>query len=154
MPLILPSLVDGHRADLARAIAAMPASRLIGLTVRGFAPGVSILDLPVRLDLTFDGRIVQGGIVGVLADYAAVSATIAAKPDGWFAATVSFQVNNVDPANGKTLIAVGRSSGARLGLGVDKIYAIDADRTALVAMATAQCQFIPPPGATADRVAS
>ena len=35
--------------------------------------------------LTFDGRSVQGGLVGTLADYAAVSAAISALPEGWAA---------------------------------------------------------------------
>ena len=83
---IPPDLQPGLRADLAAAIEAMPASRLIGLRVRGFAPGgVSLLELPMSPQVTFDGRVVQGGIVGMLADYAGVSAASSTLPAGWAA---------------------------------------------------------------------
>jgi hypothetical protein len=55
---IEPAAVDpAHRPDLKAAIEAMPASRLLGLQVAGFDPaGVSRIELPVRPELTFDGR--------------------------------------------------------------------------------------------------
>jgi len=145
---MLPDLVPGYRADLAKAIAAMPASRLIGLRVLGFAPGVSVIELPIRPELTFDGYTVQGGIAGSLADYAAVSAAIVAKPDGWLGSTVNFQVHNLDRASGEKLVAIGRcvGSGSWTGLGSAEVYAVDGDKHTLVVMATAGCQYIKPAG--------
>jgi len=145
---MIPDLVPGYRADLAKAIAAMPASRLIGLRVIGFAPGVSVIELPIRAELTFDGHTVQGGVAGALADYGAVSAAIVAKPDGWFGSTVNFQVHNLDQARGERLVAIGRCvrSGSRTGLGSAEVYAVDGDKRRLVVMATAGCQYIAPAG--------
>jgi acyl-coenzyme A thioesterase PaaI-like protein len=87
MKLPIPDLIDRHRPDLAAAIAAMPCSRLLGLSVLGLGDGVSAIELPLRPDLTFDGKTVQGGIVGTLADFSAVSAATAALPLGWISST-------------------------------------------------------------------
>jgi hypothetical protein len=52
-------------SDLRAAILAMPASQLLGLLVTGFdAQGISCIELPLRADLTFEGRVVQGGLAG------------------------------------------------------------------------------------------
>jgi acyl-coenzyme A thioesterase PaaI-like protein len=146
MSIQIPELVPGYRADLAAAIAAMPASQHIGLKVIGFAPGISVIELPIRREITFDGTTVQGGLVGTLADYAAVSATIVAKPDGWFGSTVNFQVHNLDQARGLKLLAIGRCirSGSRTGLGSAEVFAINGDNRVLVATAMAGCQYVAP----------
>jgi uncharacterized protein (TIGR00369 family) len=143
MTFILPTLTPGYRADLKALIEAMPSSRWLGLAVAGFAEGVSVIEMPVRPDMTFDGRAVTGGIVGTLADYAAVSAATAAMPDGWLSSTTSFQVYNLEPASGETLIAIGRvihvakSSGA----GSANVYARRSGTHVLVASATATCRL-------------
>ena len=144
MSIQLPELVPGYRADLAAAVATMPASQLLGLSVVGFAPGLSVIELPIRHEITFDGLIVQGGIVGTLADYAAVSAAIVAKGEGWFGSTVNFQVHNLDHARGQKLIAIGRCvrSSSRTGLGHAEVYATQNDTHTLVATAMAGCQYI------------
>ncbi len=50
--------------------------------------------------------LVQGGIVGVLADYAAVAACGTTLPDGWLMATTGSQTHNLAPATGDLLVAV------------------------------------------------
>jgi uncharacterized protein (TIGR00369 family) len=108
MPNTVPDVTRLVRPDLAAAIEAMPAAVLLGICVRGFdATGVSVIEMPVTSSLTFDGRIVQGGIVGVLADFAGVSAAACSLPEGWMASTTSFEVSNIAPAVGAVLIAVG-----------------------------------------------
>lgn len=109
-PIRWPDVDPDHRADLRDAIHAMPSSRLVGLRVLGFsADGVSLVELPVHAALTFDGRAVQGGVVGLLADYAGVSAAAATLPPGWFMSTVGYEVHLVAPAAGQRLVAVGRA---------------------------------------------
>ena len=56
MTLVLPDLVPGHRADILTRTNAMPASQLVGIRVLGFAPGISVIELPIRSDITFDGH--------------------------------------------------------------------------------------------------
>ena len=105
IPVVDPSV----RTDLKRLIENMPASRFLGIVVKGFATeGVSVLELPIREELTFDGRTAQGGIVGALADYAGVSAAACTLAEGWMATTTAFEVQNLEPAAGLGLVAVGR----------------------------------------------
>jgi len=146
-------LVAGHRADLAAGIAAMPASRWIGLRVLGFASGVSLIELLIRSEITFDGSTVQGGVVGALADYAAISAAVSAKPDGWFGSTVNFQVHNLEPAKGQKLVAIGRCARAsvRTGVGSAEVYAVDGEQHRLVATAMAGCQYFEIKSGTGER---
>jgi len=68
LTLVLPEIVPGHRADIAERTITMPAPQLLGIRVVGFAPGISVFELPIRPEITFDGHIVQAGIVGMLAD--------------------------------------------------------------------------------------
>ena len=142
----LPPLIHGHRVDLAQIMARMPATQLCGITVTGFGQGVSVLSMPIRPEITFDGKTVQGGLVGVLGDYAAVSAVLAAKPEGWFGSTVDFRCDNLDPADGDMLLAIGsaRRVGQRSGTGTAEIFSISGDVARLVALVTANCQFIAP----------
>lgn len=146
MQLPLPSLVNHHRPDLAAAIAAMPCSRLFGLRVLGLGDGLSAIELSVRSDLTLDGRTVQGGIVGTLADYAAVSAATAAMPSGWGASTTAFQVYNLAPARGDRLVGIGRvvRSGRSQAVAAADVYALTGSDAELVGTALATCRLIGP----------
>jgi uncharacterized protein (TIGR00369 family) len=149
MHFTLPALIANHRADLKRLIEQMPASRLLGLHVVGFAEGVSVIEMPVRPELTLDGRTVIGGFVGTLADYAAVSATTASRAAGWYSATTSFDVHNVDAAIGTKLVALGRviKTSKSSGLGAADVFALRDDGAAfLVATALATCRLFQQPG--------
>jgi uncharacterized protein (TIGR00369 family) len=139
----LPDLQGGLRADLAAAIEAMPASRLIGLRVLGFAPGGrSVLQLEVVPALTFDGRIVQGGVVGMLADYAGVSAASSTLPAGWAASTTGFEVHNLAPAAGERLVAIGEAVqvGRTHAVSTARVWALREGAATLVAVATTTCR--------------
>ena len=83
VPFERPAVDALHRPDLRDAILSMPVARTLGLRVVGLASGVSVMELDVRPEWTFDGRTVQGGIVGTLADFAGVSAATASLPAGW-----------------------------------------------------------------------
>ena len=146
MRIPLPTLVDQHRPDLVAAIASMPCSRLFGLSVVGLGEGVSVIELPIRTDLTFDGRTVQGGIVGTLADYAAVSAATAASPTGWGSSTTAFQVYNLAPARGERLVGIGRlvKGGRSQAVAAADVYAVVGADAELVATALATCKLIAP----------
>jgi uncharacterized protein (TIGR00369 family) len=139
----LPAVDPTCRADLRAAIEAMPASRLLGLRVTGFdAAGVSRVELPLRPELTFDGRIAQGGLVGALADYAGVSAAACTLPAGWIASTTGFEVHNVAPAAGERLVAIGRALHVGRGSAVSRaeVYAVEGDVATLVCVATTTCR--------------
>jgi uncharacterized protein (TIGR00369 family) len=131
------------RNDIKQAIEAMPASKLIGLTVIGFNPnGTSRLEVPITPSLTFDGRIVQGGIVGMLADYAGVSAATCTLEPGWSSSTTSFEVHNIAAARGERLIAIGKAIkvGATIGISRADVYAERNGQLSLVCIATTTCK--------------
>ncbi len=113
-PFRIPAIDPTFRLDLKQAIEAMPVSLALRIAVIGFsAHGVSVLEMPIRIEITFDGTTVQGGLVGVLADYAGVSAAASTLPEGWTASTAAFEVHNLRPARGDKLVAVG--SAVRVG---------------------------------------
>ena len=146
MKLPIPALIDRHRSDLATAIAGMPCSQLLGLSVLGFGDGVSAIELPIRTDLTFDGQTVQGGIVGTLADFAAVSAATTASPVGWVSSTTAFQVYNLAPARGERLVGIGRivKGGRSQAVAAADVYAVIEEKADLVATALASCKLMAP----------
>lgn len=142
----LPETNPAHRADLRAAILAMPVSSLLGLRVLGFAPGLSVIELDLRPELTFDGRTAQGGVVGTLADFAGVSAATATLPDGGRASTSGFEVHLLAPARGTRLVAVGRVAHAGTSSAVSKVevHAVnEAGQAGLVAIATTTCRLFP-----------
>jgi uncharacterized protein (TIGR00369 family) len=139
----MPELTAGYRADLHAPIERMPASQLLGLKVIGFAQGISMIEMPIRSEITVDGRAVQGGLVGTLADYAAVSAATSSVPEGWFSATTGFEVHNLAPAIGTRLVAVGRTIKVSKSSGVASadVFAQQGDALVHVATALATCRL-------------
>jgi uncharacterized protein (TIGR00369 family) len=139
----LPELIPGYRADLHAPIEGMPASQLLGLRVIGFAQGISMIEMPIRLEFTVDGRTVQGGLVGTLADYAAVSAATSSMPEGWLSATTGFEVHNLAAAIGSRLVAVGRTIKVSKSSGVAAadVFAQQDDAMVHVATALATCRL-------------
>jgi uncharacterized protein (TIGR00369 family) len=105
-----PDVSSECRRDLKQGIDLMPAAKLLGIQAIGFHPkGVSHIEMLVTPKATFDGRVVQGGIVGVLADFAGISAAACTLPEGWMVGTTSFEIHNIAPAIGTRLIAIGRA---------------------------------------------
>jgi uncharacterized protein (TIGR00369 family) len=140
---LLPELISGYRDDLRSAISRMPICELLEITVLGFNATQAIVEMPITNQITIDGRTVQGGIVGTLADFAAVSAATASKPIGWVSSTTSFDVHNLAPAIGVRLIAVGRviKASGNTGVAAADVYADQGGELALVATALATCRF-------------
>lgn len=124
----------------------MPCSGLLQLRVVGLGPGASAIEMPVLVEITVDGRVVQGGIVGTLADYAAVSAAAAAAPAEWKASTTSFQVYNLAPATGDRLVGIGRviRRGRSQAVAAADVYAVAGEDAKLVGTALATCRLIGP----------
>lgn len=139
----LPAIQAGLRVDVAQALDAMPSSRLVGLRVLGFSPGGhSAIELPLTPALTFDGRTVQAGIVGLLADYAGVAASASLLAPGWRASTTGFQVHNLAPAIGERLLAAGRcvQFGKTSAVSTVEVWAFAGGRPTLVAVGTTTCR--------------
>lgn len=90
----------------------MPIARLLRLRLDEATAERIVVSMPVVPHLTFDGTVCQGGIVAMLADFAAVSAASSAVfASGKFCATTAMNTHNLRPAAGERLVAVGRLVG-------------------------------------------
>ncbi len=98
---------DEQGESIRRFIESMPAAAHLGIEIVSIGQGSSVLTLPIRPPVTFDGQRVQGGLVGVLADFAAVAAAATTLDPGWRVATLSCQTHNLRPAMGQRLVAAG-----------------------------------------------
>ena len=98
---------DLQGEEIRRFIESMPAAQLLGIDIVSLGHGRSVLSMPIRPPVTFDGQQVQGGIVGVLADFAAVAAAASTLDVGWRVATLSCETHNLRPAAGERLVACG-----------------------------------------------
>jgi acyl-coenzyme A thioesterase PaaI-like protein len=138
-----PTVSRSYREDLALAIEAMPASRWLGLRVVGFAQGgISLIELPLRTELSFDGKIAQAGVVGMLADYAGVSAAASTLPSGWAASTTGYTVHNVAPALGSKLLAMGYAQhvGKNTAISSAQVWSQEPSGWRLVCTASTSCK--------------
>lgn len=84
----------------------MPSTRHLGIHIVELDAGRAVFEMTNTEALTFDGAVIQGGIVSVLADYAAVSACGTTLPAGWLMATTGSQTHNLAPARGARIVAV------------------------------------------------
>jgi uncharacterized protein (TIGR00369 family) len=139
---------ESHRTDIRVFIESMPVVALLGIRLIKLGRGNVEYELPIRPEITFDGKVVQGGIVGTLADFAGVTAAMSALDEGWFCSTVDFQVQNVAPAAGDRLIALGEAvrSGKRVGLSRVEVYAVRGEERTLCATALTTAVPVPPRG--------
>lgn len=141
----LPKVEEGRRVDLKTIIETMPAARHLGINVIGFLEsGVSRIELVVQAHHTFDGKSVQAGVLGALADYAGVSAAAATLGEGWMASTTGYEIHNLAPATGERLIAIGHALLVKASHAVSRVdvYAVRAGQVevSLVGYATTTCR--------------
>ncbi len=98
----------------------MPVARLFGLQVVEVAPGRVVVRFPFKAGLTYDGRIVQAGVVGALADFAGAAAAMTMLPAGYVIMTTGYEVHNIAPAAGEELIGVGEVIRPGIGYGLSR----------------------------------
>lgn len=84
------------------------AMKLIGATLARVEPGLAVIELPYRADLTQQHGLVHGGITAMIADSAAGYAAYSLFPADSSILTVEFKINLVAPAHGERLVATGR----------------------------------------------
>lgn len=100
--------MDDQSARITNLISSMPVSATLGLIIDEVSAGRSVIRMPITPSLTFDGSIVQGGIVATLADFAAVACAGAAVRSDQLVATTGCETHNLASATGQQLVAVGR----------------------------------------------
>src|ERR1700754_235375 len=97
--------------DFANAVRSVvlsfPIARTIGFDFGAIRPGEAEVILPYRDELSQGSSIIQGGIVGLIADVAAGAAAGTLLPIGHLNVTCDFTIKLVAPARGDRLIARG-----------------------------------------------
>ena len=108
---------------------------LIGAKLTRVEPGVIEITLPYRADLAQQHGYLHAGIVTAIADSACGYAAYSLMPPNCDVLSVEFKVNLLRPAKGETFSAVAEvvKSGKTLTVVRADVFAIDADRRALIA---------------------
>ena len=78
---------------------------LLGATLSSVEPGVVVIDLPFREDLTQQDGFIHAGIVTTILDSACGYAAYTLMPAASTVLSVEFKVNLLAPASGRTLSA-------------------------------------------------
>jgi len=86
----------------------MPAWETLGLSIRDLSPGKADIEMALLPRLTFDGRHVQGGIVGALLDIAGGAAAFTLVGEGHGVVTLGFETHHLGPPSGGLLLARAR----------------------------------------------
>lgn len=86
----------------------MPYLQWLGLKFVHIAPGEVDFAMPLRREITFDGRAVQAGPIGSLVDFAGGAAAFTLVPEGGMLATSDFTVKLLAPAVGESFVGRGR----------------------------------------------
>jgi acyl-coenzyme A thioesterase PaaI-like protein len=86
----------------------MPYLQWLNLTFVHIAPGEVDFAMPLRREITFDGRSVQAGPIGSLLDFAGGAAAFTLVSEHEMLATSDFSVKLLAPAVGNRFIGRGR----------------------------------------------
>lgn len=113
----------------------MPYVQWLGLSFAHVGPGEVDLVMPLRGEITFDGRAVQAGPIGSLLDFAGGAAAFTLIPAGGMLATHDFTVKLLAPAIGEQFIGRGRVVSATRSTTVSRadVYAVKGGSESLVA---------------------
>ncbi len=119
------------------AVLSMPAAKHLGFEFGALAPGSAEIVQPYRPELTEHNGFFQGGVLGMLADFAGGSAAGTMLPPGWVNMTIDFTIKILAPAKGDTVIARGRviRSSATITVAAADIFAVTGESEQLCATA-------------------
>ena len=95
-------------AAVRKILLGMPFVQWLDLSFVHIAPGEVDFAMPLRREITLDGRTVQGGPIGSLLDFAGGAAAFTLVPEHEMLATSDFAVKLIAPAVGDRFIGRGR----------------------------------------------
>ncbi|MBF6423369.1 PaaI family thioesterase [Nocardia cyriacigeorgica] len=125
-------------AELVKAaVSSMPAAQHLGFEFGEVAPGTAEIIQPYRHELTEHNGYFQGGVLGMLADFAGGSAAGTLLPPGWVNMTIDYTVKIVAPAKGEKVIARGRvvRASTTITVAAADVFAVTGDSEQLCATA-------------------
>lgn len=136
-----PNYAERMRASFGR----QQAMTLLGAELTSIEPGVVIITMPFREELTQQHGFVHAGVITTIVDSACGYAAATLTPPGVGVLTVEFKVNLLNPAAGVRFIARGEvvKSGRTITVCSGEVTAERADgSTALVALMQATIMTI------------
>ncbi len=107
MPAFIPPNPEYERT-VRQILLAMPYVQWLGLSFQHIAPGQVDFIMPLRPEITFDGKAVQAGPIGALLDFSGGAAAFTLTPAGVMLATIDFSVKLLAPAVGERFIGRGQ----------------------------------------------
>ena len=146
-----PSELEPPNPDYASAVPqmvlSMPAAALLGFSFREIGPGRVDLLLPFRRELGEHQGLFQGGVIGMLLDFAGGSASGTMLRAGHMLMTLDYTVKLLAPARGAALSARGRVIDASHAIGVSAVdvFAESPERAVLVATGLVSTRSFPLP---------
>lgn len=113
----------------------MPYVQWLGLSFVRIAPGEVDFEMPLRHEITFDGRAVQAGPIASLLDFAGGAAAFTLVPEGGMLATSDVTVKLLAPAIGEKFAGRGKVISTTRTTTVSRadVYAINGGAEKLVA---------------------
>ena len=115
---------------------AMPYVQWLGLSFQLIAPGQVEFVMPLRPEITFDGKAVQAGPIGALLDFSGGAAAFTLAPAGVMLATIDFSVKLLAPAIGSRFVGRGQVISAGKSLMVARADAFALSERGEVQVAT------------------
>ena len=106
MPEFIPPN-PAYEAAVRQILLAMPYVQWLGLSFQKIAPGLVEFGMPIRPEITFDGKAVQAGPIGALLDFSGGAAAFTLAPAGVMLATIDFSVKLLAPAIGDRFVGRG-----------------------------------------------
>lgn len=107
MPAFIPANPAYEKA-VRQILLAMPYVQWLGLSFQHIAPGQVDFVMPIRPEITFDGKAVQAGPIGALLDFSGGAAAFTLVPAGVMLATIDFSVKLLAPAIGDRFVGRGQ----------------------------------------------
>ena len=128
-----------YEAQVRESFAQQSVMNLIGANLGRVGPGLIVIELPYRADLTQQNGFIHAGILTTVADSACGYAAFTLMPAGAGVLSVEFKVNLLRPARGERFIAEAKviKAGTTLTVATCDVNAIADSETKLVATMTA-----------------
>jgi uncharacterized protein (TIGR00369 family) len=124
-----------YEAEVSRQLLGMPYVKWLGLEFARIAPGEVDFRMPIRPEITFDGKAVQAGPIGALIDFSGGAAAFTLVPAGVMLSTIDYSVKLLAPAIGEYFLGCGKvlSAGKSLLTARADVFAILGQNRRLVA---------------------
>jgi uncharacterized protein (TIGR00369 family) len=104
----LPGITEEQYQRVQQAFEAVPFARLLGIELKGVAPGLSVLSMPIREDHKQNHGVVHGGAIASLIDSAMAIAIIPLLAEKEGTTTVDLTVHYLRPLTEGVATAVAR----------------------------------------------